>query len=152
MIAATTTPTNTNANAVLSHHTTENNMMNLPYETTILSFEQFHQAIAHFRRYQADPANKPQYDKQYGTKYPGNISHLHYAFYALLRGKNPAITSHDPASDGFVELINMIRVLGDAKQHANWMYSKASQSLSTAFGLSAEQIAHVITLQQKHHR
>ena len=38
---------------------------------------------------------KPTVDETYGTKYEGYLTYLHYMFYAMLRNKNVALTTHD---------------------------------------------------------
>lgn len=128
------THSNTPVNSTVNQ---ENNAM-LPFDDTIVSFEDFHQTIARFRAFQADKANRPTYDKRYGTKYPGKLGHLHYAFYAILRGKSPDITTHDVNSVSYAEIKDeLARVAKDSP----FSYDA---DLAEAFGLSCQQIRHVI--------
>lgn len=110
----------------------------LPFDSNILSFKDFHQAIVHFRNYHADKANRPTYDTRYGTKYPGKLKHIHYAFYAILRGKPAEITTHDENSESYIDVCEIFSSIRDGRT------PRGCALLAEAFGLSAEQIRHVL--------
>tara|TARA_Y100001973_G_C5167120_1_gene316837 strand:+ start:729 stop:1163 length:435 start_codon:yes stop_codon:yes gene_type:complete len=131
---------NTETNKTLSNTDKDNHMKNYPYNPEVISFEQFHEAIGTFRTYQADKSNHPTYDSTYGTKYPGKLSHIHYAFFAVLRGKSPEITTHDVNSESYRDIKRHLNGLTDLERD----YYGARQKLVEAFGLTPQQIAHVI--------
>lgn len=135
------THTHTATSSISTQHVNTETPM-LPYHNDILSFDAFHNAIVHFRRFQADPANRPTYDPKYGTKYPGKLTHLHYAFYALLRGKSPEITSHDTDALSHQSIHQTLIRMGNGN-------ASAPDALQRAFGLSGRQIQHAITVRRE---
>jgi hypothetical protein len=108
------------------------NTATLQEEQKRLSDEVFHGAIAQFKAYQKDPDNRPKKDPDYGHKIEGNLTHEHYIFYALLRGKDPAKTSHDPSGESFKGKM-------DALVRRGFPYGKV------AFGLSPEDVRMVLS-------
>jgi hypothetical protein len=133
----------TNENTTTLADQKENKMNAYPYDKEVISFEKFHEAIASFRDYQAAPANHPKYDENYGTKLPGKLSHVHYAFFALLRGKSPEATTHDVKSDSYHRIKHQLKELTRVDRD----YYGVQKKLVEAFGLSRLQIAHVIMSQ-----
>jgi hypothetical protein len=140
-----TTAMNTDNTLNLQSTKKENTMKNYPYDTDVISFEKFHEAIASFRDYQAGKSNHPKYDETYGTKLTGKLSHVHYAFFALLRGKSPEATTHDVKSDSYHRIKHQLKEL----THVDRDYYGVQKKLVEAFGLSRLQIAHVIMSQDE---
>lgn len=100
-----------------------------------------------FGAYVKAPENRPWYSEEYGTKYPGKVTLLHFMIYAVLRGKDPRKVSHDPS--------------GATYQHA-WMmltsphYASERQSiLRLAFGglaSDSELFDHLVKLPAEYKR
>lgn len=58
-----------------------------------------------FNAFVSNPKNKPKYCAYgHGTKYPGNVTLLHFVVYAILRGKSPAVCTHDVTSEKYTEV------------------------------------------------
>jgi hypothetical protein len=112
--------------------------MSYGYDSSILSFEEFHAAIVSFRTMVNNKENYSSKDERYGHKIQGNIHHSHYVFHALLRNKDPLKTCHEP--DG----IYMKGVIDEFKGLSVTTKSAIMNRLTSAFGLSPEQIAHVV--------
>jgi len=110
--------------------------MNYPHSNT-LTFEQYHHAIAEFRRHFHSDEAKPKYDS-YGSKHKGCMRYEHFAFYALLRNKPIDIVTHDTTSLRFKELVESLKF-----QTEKWRGHYIS-SISKLFALTPDQVCRII--------
>lgn len=104
----------------------------------IMTKEEYNQLIMSFRKFIKSPENQPFKCKTYGTKCDGNVAHIHYALYAILRGKSPESTTHDSGSDTFKDVMKNIERLA----LGGGVYQ--SDSLESAFGLSEDRIVEIL--------
>ncbi|ELP6119468.1 hypothetical protein QTV43_000613 [Vibrio vulnificus] len=103
--------------------------------------ERYLEIIANFKAFVNDIANKPYYDKEYGTKHQGNITFAHFVFYALVRGKNPEITTHDVESEKYLHVLELLRTMSKP----NYRDSQLRHSLRVAMGLTDEEITSILS-------
>lgn len=123
-------------NHAQQHHTTADARPELPGNLTM---DTHAASIRHFRGFVADPANKPSQDPSYGTKHPGRITLLHFMFYAILRGKSPESTSHDPKNSEKYQ--SALRQLYSLTQGGN---EALLRELHQSFGLTDHHIVDVL--------
>lgn len=107
----------------------------------VFTIEKTIEACKTFRAFVKDEDNKPWKCEQYGTKYPGAVTHKHYILYAVLRGKNPSETSHAPESESFKEKVEQLKLMAKLSD-ARFEYS--TDSYRKAFGLSTDEMKLVI--------
>jgi len=119
---------------------TENQPKHLPGGLTL---EQHKQSCQSFRQFLLEPGSRPRRDPHHGTMYRGTVRLLHFVFYALLRGKSPASTSHSPTrSPVYLESIQRMR---QVVKDADWVRNASFyQGLAVIFGLSPEQCHQVL--------
>jgi hypothetical protein len=119
---------------------------------------QWRAAVADFKAYQADPANKPSKNSE-GTKEAGNVPFVTYLFYAMLRGKSPEKASHDPQGKTYKNAL--LALAGYAKNghvptwvelEDSWRFEHHLVMLSQCFSsLSKTQIRDVIIMAINEH-
>lgn len=97
------------------------------------------QYVASFRAFLKDPDNKPYYCSTYGTKYPGKVTFEHFVFYAMIKGKNPELTTHDINSERYQAILALFKRIGNKEV-------KAPASLGIPFGMSSEEVTEALTL------
>lgn len=68
--------------------------------------DRFNEIIVTFKVFVKDKDNKPWKNETYGTQYPGKVTFEHFIFYAMLRGKDPVKTTHDPESERYKMIID----------------------------------------------
>lgn len=59
--------------------------------------------------------NKPYRGEDCGIRYPGKVCFEHYIFWSLLRGKDPASSSHDVLSKSYSYSYKVAKVEFDKK-------------------------------------
>lgn len=75
----------------------------------ILTRESFLEARDGFREFVKAPKNKPTRCETYGTKYPGNVSFIHFGFYAVLRGKPVSSVTHSIDSERYQDMVSILK-------------------------------------------
>ncbi|CAH7386389.1 hypothetical protein VCHA53O466_40478 [Vibrio chagasii] len=124
---------NNTTNAVLKEETETTN-------SSPLTKEQFKAAVISFKEFVKSKDNKPYYCKTYGTKYAGEVRFDHYVAYAIMRGKNPEITTHDAESESFkCVMLNLKRMA-----ESTMARERMEDSISKAFGLSSVEFQKVL--------
>jgi hypothetical protein len=69
----------------------------------LLDTKTFKHATTKFKELVNSPKAKPRYN-EYGTKFRGDTHYIHFAFYALLKGKPLSSIAHDTNSERYKEL------------------------------------------------
>lgn len=117
----------------------ENIMTTTNTNNTNMTKERYLQIKANFKAFVKDPANLPYYCETYGTKYDGYTGLIHFALYAILRNKDPKITSHDPEnSEKFLDAISDLKSLhmatGKIADHRKYTY------VTKPFGITSDEL------------
>ena len=100
-----------------------------------LSKEQFFEMRKTFKAFVKDRSNHPRKDATYGSKIGGNVMFKHFVAYAVLRGKDPALTTHDVESESYQD------VLRDLRRYSEGGSDWELERFLLAFGLDFETIS-----------
>lgn len=123
----------------------ENIMTTTSTNNSNMTKERYLQIKANFKAFVKDPENRPYYCETYGTKYEGYTSLIHFALYAILRNKDPKITSHDPEnSEKFLDAISDLKSIymttGNIGDHRKYIY------VTKPFGLTSEELKEALSV------
>ena len=81
---------------------------------TIMTKELYLQLVKEFKESANNKDFKPSWGKNWNgdkEKQNGTFVFEHYIFYALLRNKNPEITTHDPLSESYHDALSNLKYL-----------------------------------------
>lgn len=111
-----------------------------------ISKEKFLLAIKDFKEFSANKENGPYRDSE-GTKYKGDLRFSTYIFYAMLKNKDIAITTHSTDSDNYKDRLSMLKTYAKdgTTGYASWEIRNEVKLISDCFkSLSKEDIQAVI--------
>ncbi|CAH7200794.1 conserved hypothetical protein [Vibrio chagasii] len=111
-------------------------------KNTNMTKERYLEITANFKTFVNDKANKPYFDEEDGTKMLGKITFLHFVFYALFRGKNPEITTHDVESETYQHTIGLLKSMTRSSNHETYCRGL----IRNAMGMTDDEITDTLKL------
>lgn len=113
---------------------------------SLLTKEQFIAMRTTFKQTVNDPQHRPRYCKTYGTKYPGALRFEHFIVYALFRGKDLNVVTHNHKSEHFTSIITSLLALSEISDDYRNRVIRPSDSYSQ---LSASNLAQYLGMDEE---
>lgn len=112
----------------------------------VLSKERHFEIVKTFKEFAKNKENHPYKDQTYGNKIDGKLSFIHYVLYAIIRQKNPDLTSHDPKnSEKYAEIMSSLdQAMHNIKRDGNLSRYSYYNRIASDFGITPEELYAVL--------